>query len=200
MSRVIQYGLDKFHDFRKFILDCIAFVSIRIFGIECTFTDVKRGRYNHVQHQNRNLDNAKDLDALLATAKDCYKAATDRRNLVTDKCKTLLTLSSFILAVSGLFLPKSFDFDAWWMRASFFAGNCLARLPPVFPRKSAVSSSARGRFWAYEAVNPRFSPEKQALDALNNYLRSRLITAECRDAVTHLFRCRDRDNRLPRSG
>src|SRR5262249_35553626 len=35
--------------------------------------------------------------------------------------------------------------------------NCLARLPPVFPRKSVVSSSTRGRFWAYEAVNPRFS-------------------------------------------
>src|SRR5262249_31570670 len=49
-------------------------------------------------------------------------------------------------------------------------GNCLARLPPVFPRKSVVSSSTRGRFWAYEAVNPRFSPEKQGLDALNNYL------------------------------
>src|SRR5262249_42852148 len=45
----------------------------------------------------------------------------------------------------------------------------VARLPPVFPRKSVVSSSTRGRFWAYEAVNPRFSPEKQGLDALNNY-------------------------------
>src|SRR5262249_30759193 len=33
---------------------------------------------------------------------------------------------------------------------------------------SAVSSSTRGRFWAYEAANPRFSPEKQGLDALIN--------------------------------
>ncbi len=122
----IQYGLDKFHDFRKFVLDCVAFLSIRFFGIEdCTLADVQRGRYDHAQHQNRNLDNAKDLDALLATAKDCFKAATDRRNLVTDKCKTLLTLSSFILTVSGLFLPKAFDFDAWWMRASFFAAGLL---------------------------------------------------------------------------
>src|SRR5262245_27683802 len=52
--------------------------------------------------------------------------------------------------------------------------NCLARLPPVFPRKSAVSSCARGRCWAYEAVNPRFSPEKQGLDALHNYPTARL--------------------------
>src|SRR5262245_24948835 len=51
--------------------------------------------------------------------------------------------------------------------------NCLARLPPVFPRKSVVSSSTRGRFWAYEAVNPRFPPEKQGLDALNNYVQDR---------------------------
>src|SRR5262249_6372446 len=50
--------------------------------------------------------------------------------------------------------------------------NCVAPLSPVFPKKSAVSSSTRGRFWAYEAVNPRFPPEKQGLDALNNYTPS----------------------------
>jgi hypothetical protein len=59
----------------------------------------------------------------MATAKDCFKSATDRRNLVTDKCKTLLTLSSFILTISGLFLPKAFEFDPWWMRALFFVAG-----------------------------------------------------------------------------
>jgi AAA+ superfamily predicted ATPase len=73
-------------------------------------------------------------------------------------CRTILTAGVKALAAA---YPK-------------VESNCLARLPPVFPRKSAVSSSARGRFWAYEAVNPRFSPEKQALDALNNYGRESL--------------------------
>ncbi len=122
----LQKGLDKFHDFRKSVLDHLAFASIRLFGIEdCTFADVQGGRYEREQHQNRNLDNAKDLDALLTTAKDCFKAAADRRNLVTDKCKTLLALTSFILAVSGLFLPKVFEFDSWWMRASYFIAGLL---------------------------------------------------------------------------
>src|SRR5262249_13109272 len=48
--------------------------------------------------------------------------------------------------------------------------NCLAPLPPVFPRKSADSPSAKCRVGAYEAEKPRFSAEKQGLDALNNYL------------------------------
>ena len=122
-AQKVQFNLDQFYYFRKFVLDCIAFVSIRVFGIECTFADVKRGRYGHADHQDRHLENAKDLDALLATAKDCFKSASDRRNLVTDKCKTLLTMSSFILAISGLFLPKSFDFDPWWMRALFFVAG-----------------------------------------------------------------------------
>jgi Collagen triple helix repeat (20 copies) len=123
-KQLVQGMLDSFYYFRKFILDCIAYASIRVFGIEdCTFADVKRSRYDRPKHQDLHLENAKDLDALLAAAKDCFKAATDRRTLVTDKCKTLLTLSSFILAVSGLFLPKSSEIDPWWMRASFFAAG-----------------------------------------------------------------------------
>src|SRR5262245_48072074 len=55
------------------------------------------------------------------------------------------------------------------VRSSKGGSNCLAPLSPVFPKKSAVSSSTRGRFSASEAVNPRFSPEKRGLDALNNY-------------------------------
>src|SRR5262249_60500980 len=70
---------------------------------------------------------------------------------------------------------QPFDFMAiTGVDAKYVSGNCLAPLSPVFPRKSAVSSSTRGRFWAYEAVNPRFSPEKQGLDALINYVVRRV--------------------------
>src|SRR5262249_38881904 len=52
----------------------------------------------------------------------------------------------------------------------FFDCDCFLPLPPIFFRKSAASPSVRCRFWAYEGENPRFSAEKQDLDALNNYL------------------------------
>jgi hypothetical protein len=95
------------------------------YALEVTFEDVKRGRYNTTGHADYNLDNAKDLDSLLATAKDGLKAATERRNVVTDKCKTLLTLSSFILAISGLFVPKAFEFEGWFSRGLFFLAGLL---------------------------------------------------------------------------
>jgi hypothetical protein len=96
---------------------------LRLYALEVTFKDIKSGKYDTRILVDLNLDDAKDLDNLLATAKDCYKAAIDRRSTVTDKCKTLLTLSSFILAIGGFFLPKSFDFDNWWMRGLFFVAG-----------------------------------------------------------------------------
>ena len=121
----MQSLLDGFYYVRRFVVNCIAYLSLKLYALEITFNDVKQGRYDVEQHENRDLNDAKDLDDLLATAKDCYKAAIDRRTIVTDKCKTLLTLSAFILTISGLFLPKSFEFDGWCMRVLFFVAGIL---------------------------------------------------------------------------
>src|SRR4051794_15117931 len=92
---------------RKFVMDCLTFTSIRLYGIECTFEDVKRRGYAEGCHVNLHLDEAKDLDTLLASAKERYKDAIDRRAFVTDKAKTLITLNSALLAILGAFLPKA---------------------------------------------------------------------------------------------
>jgi cation transport ATPase len=124
-GRRLQDLLDGFYYLRRFVLNCIAYISMRAYALEVTFEDVKRGRYDTTGHTDRNLDNAKDLDSLLATAKGSLKTATERRNVVTDKCKTLLTLSSFILAISGLFVPKAFEFEGWFSRDFFFLAGLL---------------------------------------------------------------------------
>jgi len=49
------------------------------------------------------------------------KVAESRRNVVTDKCKTLLTIVSLLLAIIGALLPKSFVFSELWIRLAFFA-------------------------------------------------------------------------------
>ncbi len=111
-----QYCVDQLYYARQWLLNVIAYGSLRLYALEVTFEDVRNGRYKSDRHEDRDLDQAKDLDNLLSTAKDCYKAAIDRRAVVTDKCKTLLTLSSFILAISGIFLPKPLELDGWLMR------------------------------------------------------------------------------------
>lgn len=120
MLNTIQAVIDWLYYARRNVIDTITFLSMRFYGPELSFDEVRKGRYNHKKHTDRDLVQAKDLDLLLAAAKECYKTAQDRRSVVTDKCKTLLTLSTFILAISGLFMPKTFEFDGWIARGLFF--------------------------------------------------------------------------------
>lgn len=121
----MQYLLDRFFFARKWLFDAVTFASIRLYGIECTFEDVKRRAYGVHQHVNRDLDAAKDLDTLLASAKDRYKDAIDRRSFVTDKAKTLITLNAALLAILAAFLPKATRSDSLWVSLPFFGGVLL---------------------------------------------------------------------------
>src|SRR6266851_3458129 len=121
----MQSVLDWLFYARKFVIDCVTFASIRLYGIECTFKDVQKRAYSQAQHINLNLDAAKDLDTLLASSKDRYKDAIDRRAFVTDKAKTLITLNSALLAILGAFLPKATEFDSLWVSLIFYGGVLL---------------------------------------------------------------------------
>jgi hypothetical protein len=119
--RPIQTAIDAVWAAIRFLMDGITFLSIRLYGIEdCSFQDVRKGCYENVKYEPRNLDTAKDLDAILAEVKELLASAHDRRAVVTDKCKTLLTLSSFLLAVIGALLPKAFDFSSLGMKIICF--------------------------------------------------------------------------------
>ncbi|MCI0541277.1 MAG: collagen-like protein [Verrucomicrobiales bacterium] len=121
----MQRFLDGFHDFRKALVAWLTYCSIRFFGTEITFEEVEAGSLKNRQHANLNLDGASDVDSLLDAAKECHKAAMDRRQVVTDKCKTLLTLSAFILTITGLFVPRASEFETWWLRIPFFLAGLL---------------------------------------------------------------------------
>lgn len=120
----MQCVLDWFFHARKFVVDCITFASVRLFGIECKFEEVKARAYPPI-HTDLNLDGAQDLDTLLALAKDRLKDALDRRAFVTDKTKTLITLNTALLAILAAFLPKATTFDAWWVSGLFYLGVLL---------------------------------------------------------------------------
>jgi Collagen triple helix repeat (20 copies) len=92
------------HAFGLF-LDGFTFVMIRILSnAEVAFRNVTDGTYLY-EHRNLRLEAPGDTDALLAAVKESLKSAVERRNIVTDKCKTLLGLGSTLLAIIGL-VPK----------------------------------------------------------------------------------------------
>lgn len=117
----LQRFLDGFHWCRSWLANILAYASLRAYGFEgFTFKDVQRGAYARIPHKNRDLDMAQQLDDLVSASKECYENAISRRAAVTDKCKTLLTMSSLLLGLIGILLPKSLAFDATWMRVVCF--------------------------------------------------------------------------------
>lgn len=116
-----QWCLDRFYWVRSILVNGLAYGSLRIYGLEgFTFGDVKQGAYEERKHENLNLDGAEHLDDLVSASKECWGNANSRRTAITDKCKTLLTMSSLLLGLVGILLPKSFAFDANWMRVVCF--------------------------------------------------------------------------------
>jgi hypothetical protein len=137
-QRVVNWLVD------RLALHWLTFASIRLFSNPaCTFRNVESGTYhpdppqegagpppNREPHANRNLDHAADLDGMVTSAKDLFKNSIDRRAIVSDKCKTLLTLSSTLFAVIALVLPKVMELD-WWMKLLFSVPVLLLLLTVV---------------------------------------------------------------------
>lgn len=115
----VQYLLDRFYDGRKWLATAVAYLSIRFYGVEVSFEDVRNGAYKGCKAQQIDFRSGSDLSGLLELSKECLRNANDRRKQVTDKCKTLLTLASLLLAVVGAFLPESLSSD------SHYAGIAL---------------------------------------------------------------------------
>lgn len=94
---------------------------MRLFGHEdISLTEIEQGSYNNTEHKDRGLENAHEPELLLSAAMECHGNAEARRSAITDKCKTLLTMSSVLLGLIGILLPKSLAFDAVWMRIVCF--------------------------------------------------------------------------------
>jgi hypothetical protein len=125
----IKWFLNRLYGLREKALGLVVYSSLHIFGYEdITLKDVIKGAFekNELTNEERCLDGVQDADEILALAKAAYQAAVDRRTALTDKCKTLLTVTALSIALIGLYLPKSFDFGSTLMRWIFVgAGLCL---------------------------------------------------------------------------
>jgi len=111
---VQQYLLDPFYYARTWVMDAVVWTAIRLTGYEVSFQNVKdKTKPNNRRHEDLNLDGAKDMDGLSKHAEAQVKEATARRTLVTDKCKTLFTFNTALLALVAVFQGKTVDLASW---------------------------------------------------------------------------------------
>jgi len=126
MVAVVQIVLDQFYYGRKRVLNWLVFLTIRLFGVEVKYGAVEQGTYDGRSYEPLLLDSVQEIDPLLDLSTRNVASAEKRRNIVTDKCKTLFTVGSLLLGVIGLMLPKYLAFDFGWMRLlSFLAVTLL---------------------------------------------------------------------------
>jgi hypothetical protein len=125
MTSKLQFALDKFYFARKNASTFVVYATLRVYGVEVSYKDVKDGTYQTRVHNPLNLDEAGNIDALLALSEACLTKADQRRTSITDKCKTLFTFGSLLLGVIGLLLPKYLAFGSLWMKGLAFAAIAL---------------------------------------------------------------------------
>lgn len=116
MATFVQLQLNRFHHARKAVVTCLAYITLRAYGVEVSYAEVKSGTFANKKQTPLLLEDIGDLDELLALSEEGQANAEKRRGIVTEKCKTLLTLAPLLLGVVGLLLPKYLAFDSLWMR------------------------------------------------------------------------------------
>jgi|SRR5579871_1058908 len=112
-------ALDSFRHIRDWIAHALVFVSIRFVGSEVSFEEVVRERLEPSEADCPvSLTAVKDPDLVLATAQSALRSAEDRRQVITDKCKTLLTLGSLFVGLSAFLLPKDALYTNWVIKSA----------------------------------------------------------------------------------
>lgn len=113
-------ALDAFYHLRKYLTAAITYGAFYIFGSEVAWAQVWNEKFDSRKHTDLVLTQNSNLNLLLQEAKESLKTAEGRHASISDKCKTLLALSSTILAFVSVLLPKT-SIDLAWAKLLFFA-------------------------------------------------------------------------------
>lgn len=172
----MQYLLDLFYYSRRFIVNLVAYVSLRLYGLEISWKEVEHGTYDAEKFDNLNLDSAGDLDLLLSESRGAFDNAEARRSVVVEKTKVLLTLSSFLLALTGALAPKTFSSAGFWMRSAMLMAtvallNTIILITTLFDVRSTMVVSITQPEAALDSDNLKKSlinSYRQCAHATNN--------------------------------
>lgn len=165
----IQWVIDWLHAARRAVSTSITFLSMRSFGVEATFKEVSHGEYSREHDGDLQLELAQDMDTLLSAAQENFEVAQDRRHHISDKCKTLLTLTSLFVAIVGLLLPKALDFDSIVMRlVSCVAVLCAINAVFLLLVFFGIGSDARPTIVQNEVALSRVDLQKSLFNTLRH--------------------------------
>jgi len=122
----MQAFLDSFSNAVEWLSNAVVWLAMNALGAGCSMKQIENQRFDasHDSYHLR-LEQATEIDTLLTTTKESIKAAIDRRAILTDKCKNLATLSSLLLAVTGLLLPKPYELQDSLSRALLYGAIIL---------------------------------------------------------------------------
>lgn len=183
----VQRCLDGFYTARSWMANVLAYLSLRVYGFEeISLAEVSHAAYRGMEHKDRSLEHVHDPDLIVAESKACLQNAQARRSAITDKCKTLFTLSSLLLGLIGVLLPKSLAFDALWMRVICFLAvlallNTIVLLLTFFDVGSDTEVSLDQEQVDLEAGNFKKS-------LINLYLRCQVAMDNRTDYLVDLYK------------
>jgi hypothetical protein len=186
MAAILQAVLDGFYYARQHLATFLAYLTLRMYGKEIAYSDVKAGTFASRNPSTLSLEDVRAIEILLDLSKDSVGIAEKRRGVVTEKCKTLLTLGSLLLGVVGLLLPKYLAFDAWWMRglsvlAIAILFNAIVILLMFFDVGREMEVSLGQADTPLDETNLKKS-------LLNRYLQCCAVTENRTDYLVELYR------------
>jgi hypothetical protein len=112
----IQKLLDKFFYKRKQFVDTLTYWNLRIYGLEPKFTEVEARKYSDPTFVPLVFDASSDLETLVEIASKRFDQAVSRRETVASKAATILTLTSILVGILAVVLPKQLSFPIIWQR------------------------------------------------------------------------------------
>lgn len=163
-----RHLLDGFHRFRERLSILITFLSLHIYASEISWDEIKKGKIKSPQHVDLKLDAAEDLDLLLSEVKCRLTEEEDRRNSTTDKCKSLVTLSSLVLAASGIVVSKA-NLDSTWAQVVLvLAALSLLHVVVLISMHFAVGADMQPTIDQHDAT---LSSDDLRKSLINTYLK-----------------------------
>lgn len=168
IARIWRKILDGFHYFREWLTTLITFLSLHIYASDISWESIKTRKIKSPEQDDLNLDDAKDLDLLLSEVKCRLAEEEDRRNSTTDKCKSLVTLSSLVLAASGIVVSKTNLDSTWTQLLLVLASLSLLHVVVLISMHFAVGADMKLTIEQHEAA---LSGDDLRKSLINNYLK-----------------------------
>jgi hypothetical protein len=96
------------------LLDSIHFSILKILSIDCSWREFKHRKYDHPARGTIEFSDSKSNDAILEVCKSEFEAQEDRRKIIYDKSKSLLTATTILLGFIGIY-ANYFQSSKWFL-------------------------------------------------------------------------------------